>query len=271
MTEEKSMETINFDKIGITDDVMFGSVFRNKDDCKEFLQRIMDIEISELHIVEEQKSLKIRFMGKGVRIDVYVRDKQGNSYDIEMQISNTHELELRSRYYHGEMDSYQIKQGQKYKNLKRSVVIFVCGFDMFQENRSIYTFETVCRQNPSIVLNDKRITYFVNIHGDRNDMDQNTVNLLDYFKTGEPTDPYTRRLQQQVERIRSDDEWRENYMTFEMKLDQRFEDGKQLGRAEGEKNRDRNLILKWVQKGKTVSEMAEDLEKPEDYVRELMK
>lgn len=60
-------------------------------------------------------------------------------------------------------------------------------------------------------------------------------------------------------------------MTFEMKLDQRFEDGKQLGRAEGEKNRDRNLILKWVQKGKTVSEMAEDLEKPEDYVRELMK
>ena len=172
---------------------------------------------------------------------------------------------------HSEMDSYQIKQGQKYKNLKRSVVIFVCGFDMFQENRSIYTFETVCRQNPSIVLNDKRITYFVNIHGDRNDMDQNTVNLLDYFKTGEPTDPYTRRLQQQVERIRSDDEWRENYMTFEMKLDQRFEDGKQLGRAEGEKNRDRNLILKWVQKGKTVSEMAEDLEKPEDYVRELMK
>ena len=115
---------------------------------------------------------------------------------------------------------------QKYKNLKQSIVIFVCAFDLFGDNRSIYTFETICRENTDITLQDKRRTYFINIYGDRSGIEKETVNLLDYFKTGEPTDDYTRKLQEKVEEIRCDDEWRENYMTIEMKMDQRFEDGK---------------------------------------------
>ena len=35
-------------------------------------------------------------------------------------------------------------------------------------------------------------------------------------------------------------------MTIEMKMDQRYEQGKN----EGEQNRDRELIAKWLQKGK---------------------
>ena len=115
---------------------------------------------------------------------------------------------------------------QKYKNLKQSIVIFVCAFDLFGDNRSIYTFETICRENTDITLQDKRRTYFINIYGNRSGIEKDTVNLLDYFKTGEPTDDYTRKLQEKVEEIRCDDEWRENYMTIEMKMDQRFEDGK---------------------------------------------
>lgn len=122
---------------------------------------------------------------------------------------------------------------QKYKNLKQSIVIFVCAFDLFGDNRSIYTFETICRENTDITLQDKRKTYFINIYGDRSGIEKDTVNLLDYFKTGEPTDDYTKKLQEKVEEIRCDDEWRENYMTIEMKMDQRFEDGKQVGMQAG--------------------------------------
>ncbi len=122
---------------------------------------------------------------------------------------------------------------QKYKNLKQSIVIFVCAFDLFGDNRSIYTFETICRENTDITLQDKRRTYFINIYGDRSGIEKDTVNLLDYFKTGEPTDDYTRKLQEKVEEIRCDDEWRENYMTIEMKMDQKFEAGKQVGMQVG--------------------------------------
>ncbi len=61
-------------------------------------------------------------------------------------------------------------------------------------------------------------------------------------------------------------DWRENYMTIEMKMDQRYEQGKN----EGEQNRDRELIAKWLQKGKTIAEIAEDLDRSEEYVKSLI-
>lgn len=222
-------DEVCFDAIGITDDVMFGSVFRDREDCKEFLQRILGIKIIELTIVESQKSIKTKLFAKGIRIDIYAKDQDGNSYDIEMQLLDTKDLALRSRYYHSEMDSYQIKSGQKYKNLKESIVIFVCAFDPFMDHRSIYTFETICREDRAIVLEDKRKTVFINIYGDREGIEEKTVNLLDYLSTGEPTDDYTKKLQDKVEKIRIDDDWRDNYMTLEMKMDQRYEQGLEQG------------------------------------------
>ena len=170
-------DAINYEQIGITNDVMFGSVFQNVEDCKELLQRILHLKIVELTIVEGQKQMNRNLSGKGIRLDIYVRDGEGNSYDIEMQLTDTGELDLRSRYYHSEMDSYQIRKGMKYQYLKQSIVIFVCGFDLFGENRSLYTFETICR----------------------------------------------------------DDEWRENYMTIEMKMEQRYEEGRKQGLEQGRK------------------------------------
>lgn len=317
VTREQMAEILrkqtDFSKIGIFNDVMFCSVFRNPEDCKELLQRITGLQIAELYIVQEQKSIKTGYLGKGVRLDVYAKDVDGNSYDIEMQVMNTGELPLRSRYYHSQMDNYQIQTGQMYTNLQKSMVIFICGFDLFGQNRSIYTFETVCRGKSDIVLDDKRKTIFVNIGGDRTEIEKEAADLLDYFRTGNPTDTFTKGLQTEVEKIRQDTEWRENYMTYEMKIElqsrigrekaeaearaagmaeglaegkaqgmaeglaegkaqgmaEGLAEGKAQGIAEGEKSRDRELILKWLQKGRTMQEIAEDLDRPEKYVRKL--
>lgn len=273
---------VDFDRITITNDFMFGTVYQNPEDCKELLQRIMNIRIVEIRIVESQKAMKATLIGKGIRLDIYVKDDEGNVYDIEMQTTKDVGLHLRTRYYHSEMDSYQIRAGQKYTGLKKSVVIFICTYDPFADNRSIYTFVTTCRENKEIELQDKRVTYFVNIHGNREGISKDAVNLLDYFQTGKPTDSYTQNIQDQVERIREDDDWRENYMTLEMKMDQRYEEGLQVGRTEGERigkiegekigkiEREKELIAKWINKGKTIAEIAEDLDKTQEYVKSLM-
>ena len=265
-TGKGKTETINFEEIGITNDFMFGTVFRDKEKCKELLQRILKIRLAEIEVVEPQKVMKTTLIGKGIRIDIYAKDSEGNVYDIEMQTTEETDLHLRTRYYHSEMDSYQIRAGQKYFNLKQSVVIFICTFDPFADDRSIYTFETTCKENKGLVLADKRRTYFVNVNGNREGISEDTTKLLDYFKTGQPTDHYTKDIQKQVQIIRNDDDWRENYMTIEMKMDQRYEQGKN----EGEQNRDRELIAKWLQKGKTIAEIAEDLDRSEEYVKSLI-
>jgi len=145
----------------------------------------------------------------------------------------------------------------------------------------------------------------VNINGDRTEIEKEAADLLDYFRTGNPTDTFTRGLQTEVEKIRQDTEWRENYMTYEMKIElqsrigrekaeaearaagmaegkaqglaegkeqglvEGLAQGKEQGLIEGEKSRDRELILKWLQKGRTIQEIAEDLDRPEEYVRKL--
>ncbi|OLA48412.1 MAG: hypothetical protein BHW39_01200 [Firmicutes bacterium CAG:552_39_19] len=54
-----------------------------------------------------------------------------------------------------------------------------------------------------------------------------------------------------------------------------YEDGKreglEIGRADGERERDRSLVHRWLQKGKTIAEIADDLGKSEEYVENLMK
>ena len=69
------------------------------------------------------------------------------------------------------------------------------------------------------------------------------------------------------EKIRMQCEAREDY---ERCLLSEFNAGKREGRAEGERKRDQDLISSWIKKGKTIAEIAEYLEKSEDYVKSLM-
>ena len=262
---------IDFDKIGITDDVMFCTVLSNSEDCREFLQRILGIEIEEIVVVGTQVSMKSNFHAKGVRLDVYAKDKKGNAYDIEMQTTKMRELPLRSRYYHSEMDSYQIAAGEKYGNLKHSIVIFVCNFDLFVKNRSVYTFESI----------------FININGSREGVPKELAHLLDYLKTKTPTDGFTERLEQRVLKIRKDTEWRDDYMTLEMKMDEKYEQGREQGLKEGitkgiEQGIEQGIelgigqglrvqIQKKLNKGKSISQIADECEESEEEIWKIIR
>ena len=267
-------EEQKFEQVKITDDLLFCTVFRNSEDCKELLERILQIHIIEIEVVQEQKNMKGSIQSKGSRLDIYVRDDQMNSYDIEMQLVNSDELILRSRYYHSEMDMYQIKQGQDYTDLKQSIVIFICDFDPFKDGKSIYTFEATCRENKDIVLADKRKTIFANLRGDREGIEQDTVNLLDYFRTGEPTDEYTRGLQGKVEQLRNDDEWRENRMTIEMRekliFQQGIEQGIERGIEQGIKSLVETCQMYQISYKKTKEALQDKFELEEERAEEFM-
>ena len=276
-----------YEELELKDDFMFSVIMRDPRYVKPFLETILRIKIAKIEYPEVQKNIDIAAGAKGIRLDVYVEDEKHTVFNLEMQTTTARNLPKRMRYYQGMIDLNILEKGDDYNHLKKSYVIFICTFDPFKDNRSIYTFQTICKENKGIVLEDKRLTYFVNIYGSRDGISRKTVDLLDYFKTGKPTDIYTKNIQDQVEIIRDDNEWRENYMTIEMKLDQKYEDGlkhgriegekfgriegEKIGRTEGEIEKEKELIAKWLQKGKTIAAIAEDLDKTEIYVKNLMK
>lgn len=267
INESGNKAKIDFDRITLKNDVMFSSVFRDPEDCRELLQRILGLQISEIMIAEEQKDIKTRPWNKGIRLDIYAKDTEGNVYDIEMQVLDTGELALRSRYYHGEMDSYQILAGTKYTKLKSSIVIFICGFDLFEQGRSIYTFKTFCEEDQKIILDDKRTTIFININGSREGVAPELADLLDYLQTSKPTDKFTSRLNGRVMNLRNDFEWRENYMTMEMKMEERFEAGVEKGRKQG---LERGIKILYFDVHMSIPDIAQKLEMTEEQVEKIV-
>ena len=123
-------------------------------------------------------------------------------------------------------------------------------------------------------MQDKRKTIFINIDGSREGVPKELAHLLDYLKTKTPTDGFTERLEQRVLEIRRDTEWRDDYMTLEMKMDEKYEQGLKEGLTKGlEQGYDKHLyvqVQKKLEKGKSISQIADECEESEDAICKII-
>ena len=161
------MEQKKYEELKFTDDFMFCKImYDNKDICKEVIELLLGIKVRNVVYLENQKNIEITSDGKGIRLDVYLED--GNTvYDIEMQTTVGKDLPKRARYYQGMIDLNLIKRGAAYSELKESYVVFICLSDLFDKNRSIYTFRNRCVEDREIELDDASTKVFVNASGNR--------------------------------------------------------------------------------------------------------
>ena len=75
----------DFKDLTLMDDFMFGAVMENVDLLKRLIEEILNIKIEKLTCVEQQKSLKASYRSRSVRLDLLVKDDQGEIYNVEMQ------------------------------------------------------------------------------------------------------------------------------------------------------------------------------------------
>lgn len=239
--------------VPITDDYMFYTVMENEENCKEFLRRVLGIEVIEIQYVNKQHTIRNRIRSRGIRLDIYVRDKDGNTYNIEMQSYRDYSIAKRTRYYHSEMDGYLVRKGQEVDQLGKNIVIFVCTYDPFGDNRSKYTFKNICVENTNIALEDDTVSIFLNTNGDRTGISNDLENVLEYIRTGETKDDYTKKLDRSVQELNNDYDWRDRQMTLEMKLKSKYnighKEGYSLGREEGIEFGKFTLLYKQVSDG----------------------
>lgn len=117
---------------------------------------------------------------------------------------------------------------------------------------------------------DHRQTIFVNINGSRQDLSPELANFLDYLKTTEPTDDFTDRLNSSVKKLRNDFDWRENYMTLEMKLKEQYNAGIKQGREEGKAEAIMDLIRQKLANGKSTAQIASECERSVETIQDLI-
>ena len=202
------------EELTITDDFMFGAVMRDPKLCKMLLELILGVKIRKIEYPELQKTLNERYGSKSIRLDVYVADEAGTVYDVEIQATEIKCLPKRTRYYQGVIDLNILEKGEDYTKLRPAYVIFICTYDPFGQGRYVYTFENLCREDPSLTLGDGATKIILNTKGSVGEISDNLKALLRYMDGFAPGDDYTRELDRAVRDVRSDERFRREYMVL---------------------------------------------------------
>ena len=256
-----------YEDLTFTDDFIFCKVLENSPElAKEMLEIILGFKIKKVE-VQKQKVLDSAYDAKAVRLDVYAADEDGIIYDIEMQTTRPRKLAKRSRYYQSKLDNSIIEKNEPYEALRKTYVIFICLSDPFNDNRCIYTFENFCKENKSLSLGDEAYKIFVNAKGNTDGASDCLKRLLDYLRNNKASNAFTQKLEEKVEEAQQNKDWREIYMSYSLKYFDYMGDGIEIGRQE----RDLEIVEKQLKKGKTVEEIADLLDYPEDTVTQMIK
>ena len=169
-------------ELNLEDDFLFAKVMSNKEICKEFLEKLLEIEIEKVELPENQKAIDLSLESKGIRLDIYVKDGNNTVYNVEMQRGKHKNLPKRLRYYQGNIDLDLISKGEEYNNLAKSYIIFICTFDLFNRGRHRYTFETVCKEDNSLKLEDEANKIVLNTKSVMKDLSDELIDFLNYVE-----------------------------------------------------------------------------------------
>ena len=222
-----------WESLTLSNDFMFSKVMRDKEICRETLEILLDKKIGEITYIDNQKTIDINYDAKSVRLDVYVED-ENRIYNIEMQVVNKKDLAKRSRYYQGMIDLNAIEKGEIYRDLKESIVIFICKFDPFGKGLSKYTFENICNENKELYLKDGTSKVFFNTKDYYKERSEDAKSFLEYIeKETTSENNFVKKLEQKIRNIKENKVWRAEFMTLLMREQEIARDNFEKGMAEG--------------------------------------
>ena len=90
-----------------------------------------------------------------------------------------------------------------------------------------------CVNEPSILLGDDVTSIVLCPGGSYEGVDDKLKNVLEYIRTGEANDDFTRSIKDKTVELSNDAGWRSGYMTFETRLYDENMRGYERGRSEG--------------------------------------
>ena len=227
----------SFDELTIADDFMFCKIMQNEAICKHFLEMVLAGKIGKITYLSSQNAVITGTGAKSVRLDILVKDEAGKSYDIEMQVSNEHNLPKRLRYYQAALDISFLDKGIHYKALNGSYIIFVCLFDAIGKGKPLYTFENVCLEDRQTLLQDGAKKVIINAQAFNKAEDKELHGFLEYLKTGAAHTEYTGRIETMIQAVKHNEQARQEYRimsAFEMDArEEGIQQGIQQGFADG--------------------------------------
>ena len=214
MAEDKNSRVIqNQDRInklidGLTlfDDDLMSRVFDKNIEATELLLRIiLERKIKVISVIGQEEMKSAAVGGRNITLDVHALDENGEKMDIEVQGNSEGAHIRRARYHSSVLDSRMLKEGQEFKEIKDSYVIFIYKRDKFQEGLPLYHIDRYVRETGKLFEDGSHIIY---VNGNYKGDDEIGHLMQDFHQT-DPDNMHYKELSQGVRHFKEVEEGRD--------------------------------------------------------------
>lgn len=264
---KQNPETVNelVDELTLFDDDLMSRVFDKNIKATELLLRIIlgrNIKVISVNGQDELKNPEVG--GRNITLDVHAVDENGEEMDVEVQGNSEGAHIRRARYHSSMVDSRMLKEGQKFKELKDSYVIFIYRHDKFQKGLPMYHVERYVGETQERFQDGSHIIY---VNGNYKGNDEIGLLMKDFHQKN-PDDMHYSELAQGVRHFKEKEGGREEMS----EIVERFINERAEERAEKmAEERVKKIVEERAEK--MVEERADEYVKKEKtvYVQNLMK
>ena len=161
------------DNMTLFDDNLMSLVFGQNIEATELLLRVImerDIEVVSVQGQDEFKNSVIG--GRCITLDVHAIDTDGRRIDIEVQINAEGAHVKRARYHSSMMDARMLKEGQEFKEIEDSYVIFIYDHDKFKKGLPFYHIQRRVDETGEVFGDGSHIIYVNGKYNGNDDIGQ---------------------------------------------------------------------------------------------------
>ena len=226
----------------LIDDDFLTKCFEGNTECIELVLQIV-LEKQDLKVLDSRTQIFIEnILDRSVRFDVLATDDAGTKYDIEMQRKNEGAGRKRARYHSSMMDANLLQKSTDFDELPETYVIFLTEHDVLGGGRAIYEFER-CDIKTGEKFNDG--SHIIYVNGSYRDESPVGKLMSDFFCT----DPKEMNYRVLAERVRFFKETKEGVLTMCKIMEDVRNEGINIGRNEGAKERSIETAKKMLSDG----------------------
>lgn len=207
LDQEKEAVNILVDGLTLFDDDLMSRVFDKNIEAAELVLRIILGRSIKVISVDGQDELKNHEVGgRNITLDVHAIDVNGKEIDIEVQGNSEGANIRRARYHSSMVDSGMLREGQPFKQLKDSYVIFIYKHDKFRKGLPLYHIDRYVKETNELFDDGSHIIY---VNGNYKGNDEIGQLMKDFHQT-DPENMHYDALAQGVKHFKETEEGRES-------------------------------------------------------------
>lgn len=257
MYHGKNMSKLN-PRVDFAFKILFGSE-ENTDILLPFINSVLSMPhpITEIKLLNPYNH-KTHSTDKFSILDIKAKDETGKLYNIEMQVADEVDYDQRALYYWSKLYSQQLKEGDGFKCLKKTISIHILNFNHFDEKEYHNIFHVLNTKTHKRAFEDLEL-HFIELKKFDKDINHLTTALdrwvtflskAERWEKGKvpqalKNDPAIQKAAAALDRLSLDEQEREIYEArlkwlrteagaIEMMRQKSLEKGREEGRAEGE-------------------------------------